>query len=205
VGSGTLDVGRRTRKKLIGTSEIEKRKMKRILLVTVGLVCFAGVQAAFAYTLIWDRWDYYSRVWNEDNEVETYNRDAIKYPDPIEDNDNFGKAKAGKFRLRSEAYATSDGLGSIYSISLFYARLRITDGEPGETVPLDITAHLRGILRGRGDFNSRVDAGILAYDYNVGIEELVNAIKEDEEPPEPLWAREWAEALEENGRQEIDN
>ena len=168
--------------------------LKAKWLWVIGLFIAAQItisaESAFAYVANWSEWNLYSALWDGDDaanspSVETYSNDLILHPNIYVN--TVARAKARRFILKSEARATSEAeypYDSLRAVSLFYSRLQITGGSGGEPVPSLFELTLKGALDGAGkDFSSRVNAEIWVYDTNIGFTNIINAIKNDDEPP----------------------
>ena len=175
------------------------KKTLVVLAIAVVMQLIACIGNSFAYVIEWNQWDLYSAIWEGDSDwgapsIETYSNDPISWPDPIIDNDNKARAKARRLVLKSESRASADGLGSIRGLSLFYGRMRITDGLSGVTVPTDIDLNLSGVLNGVGkNFKSQVAIAAYAYGYDIGLDNIIdNYIKTDTGlPSDFLWSHEY--------------
>ncbi len=173
-----------------------------ISIISISLILTIAISNSYAYSVIWDDWRYFSGIWVDgEPEEETYNRSPISY---YLDDNNYGKAKSGKLILKSESKAVSHDERTIDSLSLFYARVKVTGGTPGEPIPTYFDANLKGVLNGAREFTSSVGAGVLAYDYNIGFSNIIDAIQDNGSLPDPMWEWYYYEQMSSGPKMDID-
>lgn len=169
------------------------KKIFGILVIAILAQFVIGIGNSYAYIVTWHDWDFYSVVW-VDGDVESEGTEAGEEASYYYNDRNRGRAMAKRFILKSEARATSNGVGNIESLSLFYTRMKVKEGSRGERVPCYFDANLSGILRGQGDdFDSNVSFELFVYNYNIlgdGLTLADLAQDPDELPDDPKWGGE---------------